>query len=90
VFDSAVAAATNSRFPVAAAGLTASATFLAPESGDTVAIVGISSAAAAEGVREAMKAAISILDCSIISLTLGENLTPKEKSLASLLMSGPF
>jgi hypothetical protein len=45
---------------------------------------------AAEVGKEAMKAAISILDCSIIRLTLGENLTPEEKSLANLLMSGPF
>jgi hypothetical protein len=49
-----------------------------------------SSTMTAEGARELMKAAISIFDCSIICLTLGENLTPEEKSLASLLMSGPF
>jgi hypothetical protein len=37
-----------------------------------------------------MKADSSSLDCSIISFTQGENLTPEENSPASLLLSGPF
>jgi hypothetical protein len=52
--------------------------------------VGEVSATAAEDERELMKADSSILDCSIMSFTLGENFTPKENSLASLLMSGPL
>jgi hypothetical protein len=47
------------------------------------------SAAAAEADSDAMKAEISILDCSIMSLTLGENLTPEENSPANLFISGP-
>jgi hypothetical protein len=48
------------------------------------------SATATEDERELMKAESSILDCSIMSFTLGENFTPEENSPASLLMSGPF
>jgi hypothetical protein len=48
------------------------------------------SATATEDERELMKADSSILDCSIMSFTLGENFTPEENSPASLLTSGPF
>jgi hypothetical protein len=48
------------------------------------------SATASEEDRELMKADSSILDCSIMSFTLGENFTPEANSPASLLTSGPF
>jgi hypothetical protein len=47
------------------------------------------SATASEEDRDLMKADSSILDCSIMSFTLGENFTPEENSPASLLTSGP-
>jgi hypothetical protein len=57
---------------------------------DVAAIMGEFSATATEDERELMKADSSILDCSIMSFTLGENFTPEENSPASLLTSGPF
>jgi hypothetical protein len=48
------------------------------------------SATAAEPASDSMIAEISSLDCSIISFTLGENLTPAENSPVSLFMSGPL
>jgi hypothetical protein len=78
-------------FSAAATSFSAPAAFTAQiASVDATSTIVYSSAAAAEGARELMKAAILILDCSIICFTLGENLTPEEKSPASLLMSGPF
>jgi hypothetical protein len=79
------AAATRFSAPTAFAAQAASVSII-----DAAATFGCSSAATAEGAREFMKAAISIFYCSIICFTLGENLTPEEKSPASLLMSGPF
>jgi hypothetical protein len=54
------------------------------------ALMGDFSATATGDERELMKAESSILDFSIMSFTLGENLTPEENSPASLLTSGPF
>jgi hypothetical protein len=48
------------------------------------------SVASAGDDRELMKVISSILDCSIMLFTLGENLTPEENSLVSLLISGPL
>jgi hypothetical protein len=58
--------------------------------GATSAVFAEFSAAAAKPASDLMRAEISSLDCSIISFTLGENLTPAENSPASLFMSGPL